>query len=276
MCVCVTISELMNTWKLKNEGEQRLKGRKKTSKLLIHIPVLLLQRLPRNVLLAATHRESTLRAEHRLFTFGPQAHQTCLPRTTTSTHLQTLKTRFRIFTSCLGSASHRQPPYSQNPEYPPLRALLNTKPQNQNLACTKSKSYSQLLVSVKILILWFWVREDGCVPVLVELAGCKSISTGAQYVTLDNKIKCLSLAVFFLGQPLLTGTAYMWRLPLANHLDQSYYDWPIRNTEPQSGPIHYTLFFWEVHNFVAPLPATNLVQKNEFPELNWRILTLLQ
>jgi hypothetical protein len=30
--------------------------------------------------------------------------------------------------------------------------------------------------------------------------GYKSISTGAHYVTLDNKIKCLRLAVF-LGQP---------------------------------------------------------------------------
>jgi hypothetical protein len=29
----------------------------------------------------------------------------------------------------------------------------------------------------------------------------ESISTGAQYVTLDNKIKCLSLAVFVLGTP---------------------------------------------------------------------------
>jgi hypothetical protein len=29
----------------------------------------------------------------------------------------------------------------------------------------------------------------------------KSISTGAQYVTLDNKIKCLSLAVFFWATP---------------------------------------------------------------------------
>jgi hypothetical protein len=29
----------------------------------------------------------------------------------------------------------------------------------------------------------------------------KSISTGAQYVTLDNKIKCLSLAEFVFGQP---------------------------------------------------------------------------
>jgi hypothetical protein len=38
----------------------------------------------------------------------------------------------------------------------------------------------------------------------------KRISTGAQYVTLDNKIKCVSLAVFF-GNPnnkTVTGTTY--------------------------------------------------------------------
>jgi hypothetical protein len=38
-----------------------------------------------------------------------------------------------------------------------------------------------------------------------------SISYGAQYVTLDSKIKCLSLAVFFLGYPTNkteTGAAY--------------------------------------------------------------------
>jgi hypothetical protein len=41
----------------------------------------------------------------------------------------------------------------------------------------------------------------------------KSISTSAQYVTLDNKIKCLSLAVFSFGNPTnktVTGTAYTW------------------------------------------------------------------
>jgi hypothetical protein len=50
----------------------------------------------------------------------------------------------------------------------------------------------------------------------------REISTGAQYVTLDNKIKCLSLAVIFLGN--LTNKtvfAYMWGLLIANHLDQS-------------------------------------------------------
>jgi hypothetical protein len=40
-----------------------------------------------------------------------------------------------------------------------------------------------------------------------------SLSTGAQYVTLDNKIKCLSLVVFFFlgGNPTnktVTGTVY--------------------------------------------------------------------
>jgi hypothetical protein len=51
----------------------------------------------------------------------------------------------------------------------------------------------------------------------------KSISTGAQYVTLDNEIKCLSLELFF-GVPTnktATGTAYMWELLIACHLDQS-------------------------------------------------------
>jgi hypothetical protein len=54
--------------------------------------------------------------------------------------------------------------------------------------------------------------------------GTSSISTGAQYVTLDNKIKFPSLAVFFVGNPTsktVTGTAYMWGLLIANHLDQS-------------------------------------------------------
>jgi glucose-6-phosphate 1-dehydrogenase len=53
---------------------------------------------------------------------------------------------------------------------------------------------------------------------------CKSISTSAQYVTLENKIKCLSLAVFFLATPpnkTVTGTANTWELLIANHLDQS-------------------------------------------------------
>jgi hypothetical protein len=50
-----------------------------------------------------------------------------------------------------------------------------------------------------------------------------SPSLDAQYVTLDNKIKCLSLA-FLLATPTnktVTGTPHMWGLLIANHLDQS-------------------------------------------------------
>ncbi len=53
--------------------------------------------------------------------------------------------------------------------------------------------------------------------------GGKSISLCAQYVTLDSKIKCLSLAGFF-GNPTnktVTGTAYMLELLIANQLEQS-------------------------------------------------------
>jgi hypothetical protein len=68
---------------------------------------------------------------------------------------------------------------------------------------------------------------------------------GAQYVTLDNKIKCLSLAGFFFGDPTnktVTGTAYAWGLLIAKPpgpiimIDQS---------EILSGnqvSIYYTLF----------------------------------
>jgi hypothetical protein len=57
-------------------------------------------------------------------------------------------------------------------------------------------------------------------------------------------------------------------------------DRPVRNTEPQSGPIYYS--FLEVHSttVLGHLPptasCTNLVQKNQFPELNRHILTVLQ
>jgi len=51
---------------------------------------------------------------------------------------------------------------------------------------------------------------------------CESISTGAQYVNLDNKIKSLSLAFFFANptHKTVTGIAYMWDLLIANHLAQ--------------------------------------------------------
>jgi hypothetical protein len=75
----------------------------------------------------------------------------------------------------------------------------------------------------------------------------------------------------------VTGIAYTGKLLIANYLDQPF-DRPIRNTEPQSGPIYYTLL--EVHNCVVPFTShascTNLVQKNQFPELNGHILTFSQ
>ncbi len=49
---------------------------------------------------------------------------------------------------------------------------------------------------------------------------CESICTGDQYVNLDNKIKCLSLASFFAnptGKP-ETRIACIWELLIANHL----------------------------------------------------------
>jgi hypothetical protein len=53
--------------------------------------------------------------------------------------------------------------------------------------------------------------------------GYQSISTGTQYVTLDDKIKCLSLAVRFgnLTNKTVIGTPHTWGLLIANHLDQS-------------------------------------------------------
>ncbi len=79
-----------------------------------------------------------------------------------------------------------------------------------------------------------------------------SISTNAQYVTLDNKIKCLSLAVFF-GNPTnktVTGIPYTGELLIANHLDQSLWSsnqkyW----AAVRSNSLHS---FLEVHNYVAP------------------------
>jgi len=57
----------------------------------------------------------------------------------------------------------------------------------------------------------------------------------------------------FFGQPTnktVTRTAYTWGLLIANHLDR-----PIRNTEPQSGPIYYTLF-WRCTPLLRLLPCT--------------------
>jgi len=50
----------------------------------------------------------------------------------------------------------------------------------------------------------------------------RSISNVAQYVTLDSKLKCLSLAVFFLAiPPIKLKLLIRGGLLIANHLDQS-------------------------------------------------------
>jgi hypothetical protein len=83
----------------------------------------------------------------------------------------------------------------------------------------------------------------------------------------------------FLGNPTnetVTITANTWGLLIANHLVQSLQ--LTNHTEPQSGPIYYS--FWRcmsvLHLLPAPANYTNLVQKNQFPELNQHILTFLQ
>ncbi len=109
----------------------------------------------------------------------------------------------------------------------------------------------------------FFTKAHGfCVFVWLWRWQAKSISTGAQYVTLDNKIKCLSLAVFF-GNPTnktVTGTAHTWGLLIANHLDQSLWS----TNEKYWAAVRSNLLhsFLEVHSCVAPF--TNHVKLHEF------------
>ncbi len=67
---------------------------------------------------------------------------------------------------------------------------------------------------------------------------------------LELSISRLRLAVFFLGNPTnKTGTAYMWGLLIANHLDQSLWS----NNQKYWAAVRYNLLhsFLEVHNCVA-------------------------
>jgi hypothetical protein len=70
-------------------------------------------------------------------------------------------------------------------------------------------------------------------PQLINMKQYKSISNGAQYVTLDSKIKCLSLGVFvFLETPSITvklGLHIRKGVHIANHMP-NHYDQPIKNT----------------------------------------------
>ncbi len=82
---------------------------------------------------------------------------------------------------------------------------------------------------------------------------------------------------FFFDNPTnktVTGTAYMWGLLIANHLDQSLWStnqkyWPA----VRSNLLHS---FLEVHNSVAPLISHGQLQKNQFSKLNRHILTFSQ
>jgi len=101
----------------------------------------------------------------------------------------------------------------------------------------------------------------------------KSAGGGAQYVILDNKIKCLSLAVFFGNPTNKTVTAYMWELLIANHLDQSLWS----TNQKYWAAVMSTLlhFFWRYITVLRLLPSTasctNSLQKNQFPKVNWHI-----
>ncbi len=91
----------------------------------------------------------------------------------------------------------------------------------------------------------------------------KSISTGAQHVTLDNKTKCLGLAVFFFwGNPTnkpVTGTAYPWELLIGNRLDQSL--WSTHQTYWATVTSNLLHSFLEVHNSVAPFTSHGKLQE---------------
>jgi hypothetical protein len=82
--------------------------------------------------------------------------------------------------------------------------------------------YEFVLLSLQTCKVMGCAAQNICLSSLKHLLNirefCKNISTGAQYVTLDNKVKCLSLALFF-GNPTnktVTGTAYIRGLLIAN------------------------------------------------------------
>jgi len=100
-----------------------------------------------------------------------------------------------------------------------------------------------------------------------------------KYVTLDNKIKCLSLAAFSFRNPTnktVHRTAYMWELLIANHLDQSLWSTNQKYwAAVRSNSLHS---FLEVHNCVAPFTTDSKVQwmwircrKNQFQKksISW-------
>jgi hypothetical protein len=117
---------------------------------------------------------------------------------------------------------------------------------------------------------------------LHHLMLCDSISTPAQYVSLDNKIKCLSFFCF--GIHADNWNPYIWELLIANQLDQTIWSTNQKYWAAVMSNLLYS--FLEVHNSVCTYmlfprkcyvqdraSCTNLLQENPFPELNWHILT---
>ncbi len=81
----------------------------------------------------------------------------------------------------------------------------------------------------------------------------KSIYNSAQYVTLESKIKCLSLAVFLLAIPpiqLKLELHIRGELLIANHLNQSL--WSTNQKYWAAVRCNLLHSLWEVHNCVVP------------------------
>jgi hypothetical protein len=93
-----------------------------------------------------------------------------------------------------------------------------------------------------IFFLYFILDSNQCCTSVYLTT--KSISTSTQYVTLDNKIKYLSLASSFFGNSAdKTGTAFSWELLIANHLDQSLWSTNQKYwAADRSNLLHF--FFW--------------------------------
>jgi hypothetical protein len=77
---------------------------------------------------------------------------------------------------------------------------------------------------------------------------------------MDNKIKCLSLAVSFLAtQPIKLELHISGELLIANHLDQSSW-WTNQKywTAVRSNSLHS---FWEVHNYIAQFTSHGMLHE---------------
>ncbi len=112
--------------------------------------------------------------------------------------------------------------------------------------------------------------------VWVCVRGVKSIFTRAQYVTQRKYFSHPSLVIYFFATPnYKTGTANMWKLLIANHLDHSL---RLANQQQghQSHQIYYALLY-QVHSFDVHFTSLSILSAfgGAKPELNRHILTFL-